>query len=194
MSPARKPIWEPKRRMILEEPGKPLLYDADRGLVADVSAKYDVRALVERLLGKDEASIKDAFEKFGQGLTQLTMELADTKYMDRTGELIEKAFRQTGISFPHRFQRCVELAILASRPLDKWTVTKATTRELVLQVVTCAVHQAMQEAGMSLEGLPCQAICFASFRVAANKTGDPVKIEQTKTLPKDNLCEFVFSV
>lgn len=185
-----KPIKE--KMMTLEEPGKPIPFDADRGLVEEVTARFDIKAMAESLKGKGEKAIQEALENFGKGVMKLTIELADGKYMDRTGEMLEKVAKQTGISFPHRLERYAELAILASRPTDRWNIAKATTKELVLQVSACSVQKALEEAG--IRDLPCKGLCFASFETAAEKTGDGIKTEMAKMLPRDGMCEFRISV
>lgn len=185
-----KPIRE--KLMTLEEPGKPLPFDADRGLVEEVTARFDIKALLESLKGKDEKGTGEALEGFGKEVMKLTIELADGKYIDRTGKMLERVAKQTGISFPHRLERYVELSILASRPTDRWNIAKATTKELVLQVSSCVVQKAMEEAG--LKDPPCKRMCLASFETAADKTGDGIKIEMAKMLPKDGMCEFLISV
>lgn len=184
-----KPIKE--KLMTLEEPGKMLPFDADRGLVDEVMVQCDIGALVESVKGKDEKMALEALEAFGKELMKLTIELADSKFIDRTGEMLERVAEQTGISFPHRFERYVELSILASRPTDRWNITKATTRELVLQVSSCTLNKAMAEAGLAL---PCKAMCLASFEVAAARTGDKLNMEMSKTVTKDGICEFTFSL
>ena len=184
-----KPIKE--KLITLEEPGKALPFDADRGLVEEVMARCDIRALVESLKGKGEKAAGEALESFGRELMKLTIELADGKYIDRTGEMVERVARQTGISFPHRLERYVELSILSSRPTDRWNIARATTRELVLQVSSCALNRALAEAGLAL---PCKAMCLASFEVAAARTGDKLNTEMSKTLTKDGMCEFSFSL
>lgn len=184
-----RPIKE--KLMTLEEPGKALPFDADRGLVEEVMAQCDIRALVESLKGKGEKAAGEVLESFGRELMKLTIELADGKYIDRTGEMVERVARQTGISFPHRLERYVELSILSLRPTDRWNIARATTRELVLQVSSCALNQALAEAGLTL---PCKAMCLASFEVAAARTGDKLNMEMSKALTKDGMCEFSFSL
>lgn len=184
-----RPIKE--KLMTLEEPGKALPFDADRGLVEEVMAQCDIRALVESLKGKGEKAAGEALESFGRELMKLTIELADGKYIDRTGEMVERVARQTGISFPHRLERYVELSILSLRPTDRWNIARATTRELVLQVSSCALNQGLAEAGLTL---PCKAMCLASFEVAAARTGDKLNMEMSKALTKDGMCEFSFSL
>ncbi|MBE0416015.1 MAG: hypothetical protein IBX36_05715 [Dehalococcoidia bacterium] len=185
-----KPIKE--KLMKLEEPGKALPFDADRRLVDEVTAQCDIKALVGSLKGKDEKGAQQVLESFGKGLMKLTIELADGKYSDRTGEMVERVAQQTGISFPHRFERYVELSILASRPTDRWNIAKATTKDLVLQVSSCTLRKLMDEAGF--KDLPCKAMCLASFETAATKTGDKLNIEIRKTLPRNGMCEFLFSL
>jgi hypothetical protein len=182
----------PERLLQLEKPGEPLLFDADRALVADVSAACDIKAFVGALKGKSEKEAEDAFAAFGRKVMETTIALADGKYMDRTGEMIEKVYQQTGISFPHRFQRYAELSIIGLRPLDRWNITKATTKELRLQVFSCAVQRELKEAGIEFQGLPCRALCLTAFQAAAEKTGDKLRTELAKNLPQDSLCEFAF--
>jgi len=182
----------PERLLQLEKPGESLLFDADRGLVADVSSPCDIKAFVGSLKGKTEKEAEDAFASFGRKVMETTIGLADGKYMDRTGEMIEKVYQQTGISFPHRFQRYAELAIIGSRPLDRWNITKATTKELRLQVFGCAVQRELKEAGIEYQGLPCRALCLAAFQAATEKTGDKLRTELAKNLPQDSVCEFAF--
>ena len=184
-----KPIKE--KLMTLEEPGKMLPFDADRGLVDEVIEKCSIGALMESLKDKNENAAIEELEAFGKELMKLTIELADSKFTDRTGEMVERVAEQTGISFPHRFERYVELAILASRPTDRWNIIKATTRELVLQVSSCTLNKAIAEEGLAL---PCKAMCLASFEVAAARTGDKLNMEMSKTVTKDGICEFTFSL
>jgi hypothetical protein len=182
----------PERLFTLEEPGKPVLFDADKGLIAEVSAACDVKAFVQSLKGKSEKEAEEAFSAFGRKVMETTIGLADGKYLDRTGEMIEKVAQQTGISFPHRFERYVELSLIGYRPLDRWNITKATTKELRLQLFACAVQKELKEAGSEFQGMPCKALCMASFKAAAEKTGDNLRMELEKALPQDNVCEFAF--
>lgn len=175
----------------LDEPGRPLPFDADRGLVEEVMTTCDASALVERLKGKGEAEAREALANFGRRLMSLTIELADGKYIDRTGEMVEKVAQLTGISFPHRFERYVELSVLGSRPTDRWNILRATPREFVFQVSGCSLSKALADAGLAV---PCSAMCLASFEVAAARTGDRLEMEMTRTLPKDGVCEFTFTL
>jgi hypothetical protein len=181
-----------EKLMTLEEPGKALLFDVDKGLVDEIIKKYDIGTVVKSLHNKDEEDAYKSLEELGRNLMKLTIDLADSKYMDRTGEMVEKVYKQTGISFPHRFDRYVELSIFGFRPTDRWNISRATTKELVLQVSACSVYKALAEAG--IKGLPCKGFCFAGFQSAAEKTGDRIHIEMPKTMPQDNICEFHIAV
>jgi hypothetical protein len=54
-----------ERLLALEEPGKALLFDADKGLVEDITQKFDMAAAAGSLQGKDE---KEALKE-SMGLT-----------------------------------------------------------------------------------------------------------------------------
>lgn len=185
-----KPVKE--KLLNLEEPGKPLPFDADRRLVEEITSKFDIATVAKSLQGKDEKEAQKALEELGKEVMKLTMELADNKYMDRTGQMVETVAKQTGISFPHRLGRYVELSLLGLRPTDRWNIAKATTKELMLQVSSCSIQKALAEAGV--KGLPCKGFCLASFEIAAEKTGNRIKTEMEKTLPQDGMCEFHISV
>ena len=185
-----KPVKE--KLLNLEEPGKPLPFDADRRLVEEITSKFDIATVAKSLQGKDEKEAQKALEELGKEVMKLTIELADNKYMDRTGQMVETVAKQTGISFPHSLGRYVELSLLGLRPTDRWNIAKATTKELVLQVSSCSIQKALAEAGV--KGLPCKGFCLASFEIAAEKTGNQIKTEMEKTLPQDGMCEFHISV
>ena len=185
-----KPVKE--KLLTLEEPGKPLPFDADRRLVEEITSKFDIATVAKSLQGKDEKEAQKALEELGKEVMKLTIELADNKYMDRTGQMVETVAKQTGISFPHRLGRYVELSLLGLRPTDRWNIAKATTKELILQVSSCSIQKALAEAGV--KGLPCKGFCLASFEIAAEKTGNRIKTEMEKTLPQDGMCEFHISV
>jgi hypothetical protein len=184
---------DPKRLMTLEESGRPLLFDADRGLVAEVSSRCNVKTLAEGLAGKPERQVKQALRRFGEEVMEVTAELADGKYLDRTGEMVAKVAAQTGVSFPHPVQRYVELSIIGTRPLDQWNIREATVNSLCLQVFRCSVLQELQAAGVNTDGLPCKGLCLGSFEVAGTKAQQPVRVRTVKTLPRDGVCEFRFS-
>ena len=185
-----KPI--PDRLQTLEDPGRPLAFDADRGLVEEVSQRCDIKSFVGGLKEKGRKEREADLRAFGESIIEATIELADGKYLDRAGEVIEKVAQQTGISFPHRLDRYVELSIIGSRPLDRWNITKATTKELTLEVFSCSVLREMQEAGLEPDGGLCHALCLASFQAAARKTGDKVSMSVAKSLPQDGVCQFSF--
>lgn len=183
----------PNRRIRVLDTGRPLQFDADPGLIDEVSARYNIDELVEKLKGKDEKAARNYLANFGREMMRLTIELADGKYLDRAGELIEELAKEIGVGFPHRFERYVELSLLGSRPRDRWRIVEQTRRRLVIQVEKCSLQSLMEEKGLSYKELACQEMCLASFEVAAAKTGDKLKMEVTKLMPRDGLCEFCFS-
>lgn len=180
----------PTTLQTLEEPGRPLLFDADRAFVAEVSTRCNVKNLVQSLAGKSEHQVSQALRKFGEEVMEVTAQLADGKYLDRTGEVIQKVAEQTGIRFPHPVQRYMELSVIGARPLDQWNVRESTIESLVFQVFRCSVLQELEAAGISVDGLPCRGLCLGSFELAGNKAKQPVRVNLAKTLPKDGVCEF----
>lgn len=180
----------PETLQTLEEPGRPLLFDADRAFVAEVSARCNVKNLLQSLAGKSEHQVSQALRRFGQEVMEATAELADGKYLDRTGEVIQKVAAQTGIRFPHPVQRYLELSVIGARPLDQWNIGESTVESLVFQVFRCSVLQELEAAGVSTDGLPCRALCLSSFELAGSKAEQPVRVNLAKTLPKDSMCEF----
>lgn len=181
-----------EKLMTLEQPGKALLFDADKGLVEEITRKFDIATMAASLQGKDEKAAYKTLESMGSDLMKSVSELADDKYLDRTGEMIEKVYKQTGISFPHRLGRYVELSIFALRPTDRWNIIRATPRELVLQVSGCSMFKALGEKG--IKGLPCKGFCFSSFETAAEKTVDRINVDMPKSMPLNSMCEFRISV
>ncbi len=55
-----------ERLMTLEEPGKALLFDADKGLVEEITQKFDIGTVAKSLQDKDEKGAYKALEETGQ--------------------------------------------------------------------------------------------------------------------------------
>jgi hypothetical protein len=180
------PIKE--RLLVLEEPGRPLAFDADRGFVVEMSSRHNVASLAEAVKGKAPEEAAQEFRRLGREVMASTIELADGKYLDRTGEMIEKVAEQTGIRFPHRLQRYVELSIIGPRPLDRWNVAVSTIVELRMQVFSCSLLKALQDAGVPTEGMPCREFCLAGFGAAADKCGLKIQTIMEKSLAEDSVC------
>lgn len=184
-----RPLAHRKRR-VFQEPAEPYLFDADPRFIEEVSAGCRLHGLVDSLKGKTEAQARDILAAFGRQLMKLTIELADGKYLDRTGQMVEEIAQELGILFPHRLERYVELSILGLRPLDRWDIPIATPRQLNLQVQRCSVYDALHAAGLGYQGMPCQRLCLASFEAAAARTGDQVEVKAVKEMLADGVCEF----
>jgi len=181
----------PERRMKLEE-GVVREFDMPGRMAEEVSSSFSFQDLAEELKGKDEDEARGCYSRFGQAVMKKVIELADDKYLDRTGEMIDLVAKQTGVSFPHRVQRYAELSLLSLRPGDKWNVTMATTQEMRIREYSCAMNQALTEAGINLEGLPCGASCIGGFIEAARATLTKMRIMHTAKLPEEGYCEFTF--
>ena len=184
------PIKE--RLLVLEESGRPLAFDADRGFVVEMSSRHSTASLAEAVKGKGRQEAAEELRRLGREVMASTIELADGKYLDRTGEMVERVAEQTGIRFPHRLQRYVELSIIGPRPLDRWNVAVSTLAELRMRVFSCSLLKALQDAGVPMEGTPCREFSLASFRMAADKCGLEVQVVLEKSLAEDGVCEFCF--
>ncbi len=104
--------------MKLEE-GVERAIDMPSQMAEEVSSSFSFQQLAEDLRDKAEDDARPVYSKFGQSVMKKVIELAKGEHKDRTGEMIELVAKQTGVSFPHRVQRYVELSVLALRPQDK---------------------------------------------------------------------------
>ncbi|GAB4345503.1 MAG: hypothetical protein Kow0099_25850 [Candidatus Abyssubacteria bacterium] len=181
----------PGRRMKLEE-GVAREFDMPKQMAEEVSSSFSVQELVDSLRDKPEEEARKALDEFGRAVMKKVIELADTRYRDRTAEMIDIVAGQTGIQFPHKLQRYVELSVLALRPQDKWNITRSTTKEMRLQEYSCAIHKALTEASVNMNGLSCSAGCIAGFIEAARGISLKMRVTQTASLPEDGYCEFTF--
>ena len=179
------------RRMKLEE-GVERAFDMPRQMAEEISSMFDFNELAEKTRDKTEDEARMAYVEFGREVMKKVIELADGKYLDRTGEMIEVVAKQTGVQFPHRIQRYVELSVLALRPQDKCNITFSTTKEMRIQEYSCAVNKALVEAGVNMEGLPCGAACIAGFIEAARTASVKMRVEHSAKLPDAGYCEFSF--
>jgi hypothetical protein len=181
----------PGRRMRLEE-GVTRDFDMPRQMVEEVSSSFNFQELAERLRDKSADEARKVYDEFGRAVMRKVIELADGKYLDRTGEMIDVVAKQTGTHFPHRIQRYVELSVLSLRPQDKWNVTRSTTKEMRFQEYSCAMNKGLTEGGINLEGLPCSASCIGGFIEAARATSTKMRVAHTAKLPEEGCCEFSF--
>jgi hypothetical protein len=192
--PDRLLTLDPRNIGSVEEkgPGVEYAFDADRSMIDAVTPKNNFAELVEEVRGKGPEAAAALFSAFGTELMEKVAETAEAN-QDRAWEMIQICAKQTGISFPHVLQAYAELFTLCSRPIDKWAIVESHTSKMRIQQYTCSYLKAQQEAGLTTEGLPCQALCLSAFGYAAKIRDMPVKVELTKQLPADQLCEFTFT-
>ena len=101
-----------------------------------------------------------------------------------------KAQEVAPLSFGDRVQKnAPHIAEDVSGLIGKGIAVPHARHDSVKGLVCAFAHS---EAGIEFQGLPCKALCMASFKAAAGKTGDDVRMELEKTLPQDNACEFAF--
>jgi hypothetical protein len=181
----------PGRRMKLEE-GVVREFDMPKQMADEVSSSFNLQELANSLRDKPEDEARKALDEFGRAVMKKVIELADGQYHDRTAEMIDIVAEQTGIHFPHKIQRYVELSVLALRPQDKWNVTRSTTKEMRFQEYSCALHKALADAGINMNGLSCSSGCIAGFIEAARSISLKMRVMQTAKLSEAGYCEFTF--
>jgi hypothetical protein len=179
------------RRLKLEQ-GAPREFDMPKEMAEEMAAAFNFQELAEKLRDKPADQARKIYDEFGRAVMQKVFELADTKYRDRTADMIDLVAKQTGIRFPHQLQRYVELSVLGLRPVDKWNITLSTTREMKLQEFSCSMNAALSAAGISLENLPCGASCVCGFIEAAKALSLKMRVVHSARLPEDGCCEFTF--
>lgn len=173
------------------EHGKEYEFDMPKEMIQEVSSQIDLRALVEKSKPMDKEATREMFSEFGRELMKKVIEVAE-RYKDRTAEMIEIVAHSTGIGFPHRLQRYLELFFLSSRPNDKWSIAESNTKKLKFRVHACSIYNLMTEAGQKFDDFSCKFACISAFQEACRKTEDKVSIEMSERLPRQGVCEFIF--
>lgn len=167
----------PNRRLKIN-PGQNYVYDLPKELIVRVQSEFPLATLLEQA---------EPLEELGGKFMALLIREADSEtYRDRTADMIEQVAKQTGIYFPHVFERYLELGILSLRPRDAWTVTEATRRTLKICSYNCSLAQVLAGKGFT----QCAGFCTAAAQAAAGKIGLTVEVSCVR---KDQgVCELSF--
>lgn len=166
-------------------PSQNYAYDMPKELIYTVLKEFPL----ESLFNQEGETNEDFLMNQGKRFMNLLIEEADSDaFRDRTAEMIELVAQQTGIRFPHVFERYVELGILTLRPRDAWTVTEATTKALKVRHFNCSIGKMFTEKGLS----NCHVFCIAANQFAAERAGLSLKMSCHKDLDESGLCEQVF--
>lgn len=174
-------------RRLKINPGQNYEYDLPKELIYAVQKEFPI----EGLINSDGETSEDFLEKKGKKFMSLLIQEADSEaFRDRTADMIERVAQQTGIRFPHVFERYVELGILTLRPRDAWTVTEATTKALKVRSFNCSLGKMFAEKGIN----NCQSFCFAANQVAAEKAGTNLQMSYCRDADVNGsgLCELAF--
>lgn len=176
----------PGRRLKVD-PDEHHEYDLPKELIYAVAKEFPI----DHLFSPEEETSDNFLTKQGRLFMSLLIREADSDvYRDRTGEMVEQVAQQTGIRFPHVFERYIELGILALRPRDAWNVTEATTKALKVRNYNCSLGKVFAEKGLN----NCHVFCLAANGVAAEKAGTPLNMTCSKAADESGLCEFEFRV
>ncbi|KJR45454.1 hypothetical protein UF75_4172 [Desulfosporosinus sp. I2] len=174
-------------RRLKINPGQDYAYDMPKELIYTINHQFPL----ESLFNQEGETNEDFLIKQGKTFMNLLIREADSDaFRDRTADMIECVAQQTGIRFPHVFERYVELGILNLRPRDAWTVTEATTKTLKVRNFNCSIGKMFAEKGLD----NCHIFCQAANQVAAEKAGLNLKMSSSKGLDGNGLCEQVFRI
>ena len=172
-------------RRLKINPGQDYAYDLPKELIYAFNKEFSL----EGLINPAGETSEDFLAKQGKTFMSLLIRKADSDaYRDRTADMIERVAQQTGIRFPHVFERYVELGILTLRPRDAWTVTEATTKALKVRSFNCSLGKMFAEKGLN----NCQAFCLAANQEAAEKAGTNLEMTYSKDADGSGLCELSF--
>lgn len=175
---------EPNRRLKIN-PGQDYVYDLPKELIYTVSKEFPF----ESLFSTDGEATEDFLAQQGKRFMSILIRHADSEiFRDRTADMIEHVAQQTGIRFPHVFERYVELGILTLRTRDAWTVTEATTKTLKVRSFNCSLGKLCDEKGIN----NCQTFCLAASEAAAERVGINLNMTCSKDTDGSGLCELSF--
>ena len=180
----------------LERPGEPRIFDVRIAMIEEVQQACDLKAFMESIKGKSEKEVVDAFAAFGEKVMKTVIELGNGKYTDDVRVMVEKVASLTGFSFPHRFQRYLELMLFTFGSDERWRIRESTTRRIEIQGFSSRIHTALEEAGYKDKKEPFKAFWMAAFKVATELTGDKLDIEIPHTLADGlgKFSEYEFSI
>ncbi|WP_407312833.1 hypothetical protein [Desulfosporosinus sp. SB140] len=172
----------PNRRLRIN-PGQDYSYDMPKELIYKVNKEFPLESIFNQV---GEVS-EEELARQGQDFMNVLIKEADSEtYRDRTADMIEKVAQQTGIRFPHVFERYIELGILTLRPRDAWMVTQATTKTLKVCSFNCGLSKLFAGKGIN----HCEAFCLAVGRTVAEKVGMTIDITCNKD--GNGSCELIF--
>lgn len=174
----------PGRRLKLN-PTQDYAYDMPTELIAVIKEKYPLNSLIEST--EDDAMLAEQGQSF---MSYLIGQADSDAFRDRTAEMIEAVAQQTGIRFPHSFERYVELGILALRPKDAWAITEATTKTLKVRSYNCSLGKGLAEKRIS----NCETFCLAACQTAADKVGVNLYMAKSKDSAVYGMCELTFEI
>lgn len=141
----------------------------------------EVYNVAEGLLGQQGIAVGQKCLELGQ------------KYKDRTAEVMEEVAAKTGITFPSIPQRYLEIAILCSRPQDKWSLNAANVKELTYSVKECSLYKGFNDNKPDVAAkMPCISYCSNLAQTIFDGLDIPVKNNVLANMAKNGYCRFQF--
>lgn len=170
-------------------------YDLPGEVLAEIAREFPLEAVVERYqkevargeMAKEEVAAS-VFGEWGRELARTVMAREDA-FKDRTAELVRAVAQKTGIIFPHLPQLYLEVALLATRPEDKWVLNASTPQKLTYTVQACTLYRLLcQREGEEETSLTsCRYACLELARELYRILGLEVELN-LEARPKENFC------
>ena len=155
-------------------------YSLNHEFVGTLEREFPIEPLLkqykEALDGSDDDPRGDVdrriFGEFGRKLADRLFDL-ESKYRDRSADVIYMVAEKTGHPFPSIQQRLIEIAQLAVMNENKTGFKEISFKRLAYEVRSCMVNQAMERylgKGIADQVL-CQHLCLELYRRICENTG-----------------------
>lgn len=141
------------------------------------------------------SSARGAFSEFGRALARSVRKIGE-EHKDQTFlKLLEVASKTGRGLFPHAPQRLLEIAYLATQPIEALGIVEASPQRLVYQLERCSVFEGLKaKCGESAAvRMVCRDLCLALCETL-NREGDlGAEVNMEASMAKDGLCRFALS-
>ena len=158
-----------------------------------IGDEFNPNKVTEKAAAKsDIKEMRRIFEEYGRDLAKRSLDLGK-KYPERNYEVIKQVAEQTRVgSFPHEFQRFLEIAYLGVLPIPEIKVIQCNRDRLRYIISPCAIFDSLQQKCPKkiLNKMPCQEACLSLCRTLSSELGLSLQERADMLMAADNLCQF----
>lgn len=183
---------------------KPLSFDLDEGMLANLRLEFDVDKLTttfaEAISGKSSKEVeeigKKIFSEYGQKWIKKARQLRD-EHPDRTYEVIIKAIEDTNgyYKFSLLPQSILEVAYLGVFDMQKIHIVENNYQRFVymLEPDECPVYNLLTKkcGKVVVELLPCKHACLTLLETLHRDLELDALVSMEASMPKDSYCQFM---